>query len=370
MPRFIVAATLGLLAAAASAAGWDDEQVADHAIGQDRFVAGGSLYVTDAVEGDLLTAGGDVTVTSEVGGDLVIAGGDVRISGPVGHGLYAAGGSVEVDGNVARNVRAAGGSVTIGRAARIAGNATLGGGEVRVTGPIDGYLQAAGGRVYLDGPVGGDVEAAGEQIELGPAARIEGQLRYQSNKELKRAPGAEVRGGIERLEPPRAPRGRFEGIGEGAAVVGAAWSIGLLVAAAIMAGALPGLASRLGETFQRRFGWSLLWGFVALVCIPAAALILLVTIIGLPLALATLAGYFVLLLAGFVAAGVGAGNLALRRWQPARVSSAAWRIGAAVLAMLLIVLLGWLPWIGGLVGFAALLLGMGGLLLQIRRQAG
>jgi cytoskeletal protein CcmA (bactofilin family) len=353
------------LAATASKAASEAEQEVRHAIGTDRFAAGGRVSVNESVTGDLIAAGGELTLNAEVGGDLVVAGGNIRLAGSGSQGLYAAGGRIDIDARIARNARAAGGSISLGSAGQIAGNATFAGGEVVVRGGIGGYLQAGGGRVYLDGLVGGDVEVAGGSIELGPNARIEGRLRYTSQNEISRADGAEVKGGIERLASDEAARARFSRFGGG---LGVTWSLGLLVAAALFAGMLPGLASQLGDTLRQRFGWSLLTGFIALVGIPVVALILLVTLIGAPLAVAAMAGYLALLLTGYVASGVGAGNLALRRWRPERAASTAWRIGAAAVGMFVIVLLGQLPWLGGLVGIVALLLGMGALLMQLRHQ--
>jgi hypothetical protein len=361
-----VAVVAASLAATTSTAASADEQEVRHSMGADRFAAGGRVSVDESVTGDLIAAGGDVTLNAEVGGDLVVAGGSVRLTGSGSQGLYAAGGSVDINARITRNARVAGGSVSLGPIGQIAGNATFAGGEVVVRGGIGGYLQAGGGRVYLDGPVGGDVEVAGESIELGPNARIEGRLRYTSQNEVIRAAGAEVKGGIERLAGEDAARSRFSRFTGGG--LGLAWSLGLMVAAALFAGVLPGLASWLGDTLQQRFGWSLLAGFIALVCIPVATLILLVTLIGAPLAIAAIAAYLALLLTGYVASGVGAGSLALRRWRPERAASTAWRVGAAAVGMFVIVLLGKLPWLGGLVGLAALLLGIGALLMQLRRQ--
>ncbi|UCG98518.1 MAG: polymer-forming cytoskeletal protein, partial [Burkholderiales bacterium] len=78
----------------------------------------------------------------------------------------------------------------------------------------------------------------------------------------------------------------------------------------------------------------MLVGFIALVCVPAAALVFLLTIVGLPLALATAALYFVLLLAGYVSAGIGLGDYALARASAQRAGSVRWRVGAAMLGML------------------------------------
>ena len=365
--RFLAIISLMMLTVSAAAQQENGDEVVLGSMGADRFVAGGTITVREPVMGDLIAAGGNLSVNTDVGGDLVVAGGDVQLAGVVSQSLYAAGGKVFLDADIARNARVAGGSVSLGTSGQIRGNASLAGGDITVRGPIGGYLQAGGGRLYLDGPIGGDVELAGDRIELGPHARIEGRLKYQSEKDILQASGAEVRGGIERVKDIESTRGELGRFGARRGV-GIAWSLGLVVAAGLLAGVWPAQAVRIREFLQQRFAWSVIVGFVTLVCTPVAVILLLVTVIGMPLALTALAGYAVLLLAGYVASGVGVGHFALHRWKDDRVDSTAWRIGAAALGMLLIVVLGRLPWFGWLIVFVALLFGMGALLMQLQRR--
>ncbi len=334
-------------------------------LGPDHFVAGGTVSIDKPVVGDLVAAGGNVDVSAEVGGDAMVAGGNVRLGAAIKQGVYAAGGRVSINGPVQRNVRVAGGTVEIGPKAKISGNVTIGGGEVRITGAIDGYLQVGGGQVVIDGPVGGNVEVGSGAIELGPNARINGKLRYASHDEMKRDPAALVQGGIERFSPPDdwlVRSGVHERAGRGAGWI---WSIGLMVIAAILVAALPDVYTAVRASVRERWALSLLIGFIALVCIPVAALISMFTVIGVPLALATLALYLALLLIGYVTTGISVGTLVLSRLQSARASRTGWRVAAAVLGMLAISLLGRVPWVGTLVVFAAMLLGMGALLMQL-----
>ena len=100
-------------------------------IGEDRFVAGGSVSVTKSIAGDLLAAGGNLDADADVGGDAVV-GGNVRLGAPIRQGLYAAGGRVSVNTTVQKNARIAAGNIIIGPQAKIAGNLTVGGGEISI----------------------------------------------------------------------------------------------------------------------------------------------------------------------------------------------------------------------------------------------
>jgi cytoskeletal protein CcmA (bactofilin family) len=292
---------------------------------------------------------------------VLAAGGSLAIEGSLGEDLYAAGGEVRFDGTVAGNVRVAGGSVVFGRSARIEGNTSLAGGRVTMQGALAGYLHAAGGRVLIDGPVQGNVEVAAGELEVGPQARIDGALRYRTRAPLRMDPAAQVRGGVERVQ--------VEGYDERAArfAVGAAfgvWLLGLMVLAALLAWLLPGYTARIALAARQRFGWSLLIGFLALVAVPPAIVILLATVVGIPLALLGVLLYFALLLVGYVGAGIALGNALVARWQ------SGWRRAlAAALGVLVVSLLALVPWLGALMVFVALISGMGAILVSMKWKA-
>jgi cytoskeletal protein CcmA (bactofilin family) len=334
-------------------------------LARDHFAAGATVLVRTPVAGDLIAAGRRVDVTAPVGGDAVLAGGQVRVDGRVSQDLYAMGGDLEVLGAVAQNARVAGGQVTIGPGASISGNVSAAGGEIRLEGRVDGYVQAAGGRVYVDGPIGGDVNVTSGEVELGPNAHIAGRLRYASDKELQQAPGARVQGGIER----RPSRSGWPIPGNVERQVGGRgswiWTFGLMLLAAVLVAVLPGVSARIAATLQGHPGKSLLVGFGILIGVPVAAVMLLITLIGAPLALLVITLYFALLLVGYISTSVALGDWALRRVKPLEAGRKAWRIGATVLTVLVIGLVSRIPALGILVMLLALLAGIGALILLV-----
>lgn len=339
-------------------------------LGNDRFVFGGSVRIEQPVAGDLIAAGGQVDVEAPISGDAVLAGGNVRVGASVGQDVYAAGGRIALDAAVGRNLRVAGGQVEVGPKASIEGNVTVGGGQVSLRAPVKGSIQVGGGRVLIDAPVGGDVLATAGQLELGPNARLAGNLRYRGRDEIRRDPAAQVAGAIERVPLPGADRSARRDRERGwASTIGSVgswlWTLGLMAIAAALVGVLPITSERVARTLVTRSGWSVLLGFITLVCVPVATLILLVTIIGIPLALLVLLLYLTLLLLGYVASGVAVGQWALARWKSEAAGRIGWRIAAAMLAVLLLALLGSLPFVGGFVVLAAMLAGIGAIALQL-----
>lgn len=368
---FSTLCAIGLAVAAADAAD-SGKSVAMQRMGDDMFVAGGSVTVNQPVMGDLIASGGSIDVDAAVAGDAVAAGGKVRLGVEVGQSVYAAAGQLTISGKVGRNVRAAGGQVEFGPKSEIVGNVSAVGGQVRLYGTVKGHVQAAGGRVLIDGPVSGDVMVTSDHVELGPNARIAGKLRYRGSEALQQDSAAQVLGGIERMPPV----GRGESRGDrrearhgGVVVFSLVWTIGLIVLAGVLLAALPALSAVVARTLRERIGVSLLLGFVLLVCVPAAVLILFITVIGIPLGLVTLALYAALMPLAYVSAGIGVGDWALQRWLPNRAGGLPMRLAATTATLLVLSVLGWIPGLGALVGFLALLAGLGALLLQARRMA-
>jgi cytoskeletal protein CcmA (bactofilin family) len=332
---------------------------------KDHFATGGAVKINQPVTGDLMAAGGNIEVNAPVSGDAMLAGGTLRMNASIAQSLYAAGGQLSINGVIGRNARVAGGQIEFGPTSVVAGNVSIGGGQVTTRGQIKGYLLAAGGKVLIDGVVAGDVEAHSGQLELGPNARIAGKLRYASRAELKRDPAAQVQGAVERVDLAGGwpvPEDVEHGMGRAGGWI---WAIGLLIVAGVLVAALPAFYARVTETVRTRFAMSVLLGFVMLVCIPIAAILFFITIIGVPLGLLLIAMYLTLLVIGYVASGIALGEWALMRLKFDRRNSRYWRMGAAALGVLMVGLLARVPWLGGWIVLLALLAGLGALAQQL-----
>jgi hypothetical protein len=361
-PTFLIAALLlstTLPAAAADSVGAD--------VDKDRFVAGGSVRQSEPVGGDLFSFGGEVELRAGVAGDAVLGGGDVRVRDRVTQDLYAGGGNVRVEAAVGRNARLAGGNVEVAPSASIGGNLSIGAGSVEIRGPVGSHVQVAAGDVLIDAPIAGDVTVAAGELELGPNARIGGRLVHRGPGKIKQDPAAQVAGGVERKPHVRTSRER--GVSHAAGVGGWLWSLGLIALAGFIAGVFPTGSRNMGEGLRQDPGIGLLLGFIALVCVPIAAVILAITIIGIPLSLAVLLLYFLMLIVGYAAVGVVIGDAALARLRSQDAARAGWRVGAAMAAMLALALLTRIPYLGGLVAFVALLAGVGAIVLALKARA-
>jgi hypothetical protein len=207
---------------------------------------------------------------------------------------------------------------------------------------------------------GGDAQLTANQIELGPDARIQGRLRYRSPNAPKRAASAQIAGGIEDFGPrPASPNRDFSIAGL------LLWSLGLGAVAALLLSVLPAFSKEVSATVRGVPGISLFIGFIALVCIPVALIIAMITVVGIPAGLLALLVYPVLLLLGYVSAGMALGDMALERVKSGQASAIGVRIFTAVVALLFLGLLAKIPVLGSLIGVLCMLAGMGALLLAL-----
>lgn len=335
--------------------------------GSDFFGAGGIINLTDAVAGDAILAGGRVSVASEVDGDLVAAGGELSLGGAVGDDLYAAGGSVQLDAIVSGNARVAGGDVTVGPATVVAGALSVSGGRVLFEGNTHSDLRASGGSVRLNGEVHGDAEVRAEELLIGPDTRIRGRLVFHGPAAPEVPESAVIAGGVEH-HPDSSPRWFDDTrprVHDAVRGVGSfLWFVGVFVAAALFVLLFPRFAREAAAAIGAKPLQSLGIGLAVLVCVPFVGVVLLITIIGIPLALLLVPLYFLVLFLGWATAALFIAQRGLGVLRPARAITPAWQLLALFLGLLALWLLRQLPYAGGLIGFLALIAGIGALVWQ------
>jgi hypothetical protein len=360
--RFILLAFLASLPVQVTAADDDVKR------GGDYFATGGIVKLQEPVEGDALLAGGTVESSASIGGDATIAGGRVSLHAVVGDDLYLAGGQVEVDALVKGNARVAGGRVRIAPESRIEGGVTVAGGTVSASGTFGRYLTLAGGDVELSGHVRGDVHVYADELTIGPGTRIDGRLICRTAKPVAIPPDAEIAGGLAQ------GNGEVGGGDEGLPWrreregVGWFWLAGLALVGFLLLRLFPSFSARTTAALTGNPWLGIGLGFLVLVGVPAAVLILLLTVIGIPLAVMGLLSYLAMLVAAYVLGAQHIGDRLLAATRPAIASRVAWRIAALVLVLLGLAFLGMVPVIGSLLRFLVLLLGLGALALTFVRR--
>jgi hypothetical protein len=343
---------------------YEGDDSVTHEFGSDFFGAGGMLNLTEPVEGDAFLAGGHVATASEVKGDLVVVGGEVSVGGAIADDLYAVGGRVQFDAIVNGNARVAGGDVNVGPATIVAGGLSLTGGQIAFEGVAHEYLQASGGSVRINGEVVGDAEVRAKELLIGPEARIGGRLVYHGPQEPVVPEGAVIAGGLEfheadvgRYFEDAQPHVRDAATGLGTFL----WFLGVFFAGALFVLLLPRFTSEAAAVIGHKPWPSLGLGLAILLCVPFVAMVLLITIIGIPVALLLMSLYLLVLFLGWITAALFVAQRGLAALRPGRVATRGWQLLALLLGLVVLWLLRQVPLIGGWIGFVALLAGIGAL---------
>lgn len=299
----------------------------------------------ETVDGDLTAFGGTVVIQGTVDGDLTAFGGDVLIEGEVTGDAEAFAGNVRVTGDVGGEVGAAAGNVVVSESATV------------------GALSAAGGNVAVEGTVEGDVEAAAGSVSLGPEAVVGGDLTYGG--ELNQHPDAEVAGSVSEEStsgPVPAPIGELPTPPTWLGPL--YWLLVNLVLGAILLAVFPRFSDGLARTAREEALKSAGVGVLALVGIPIALGLVAVTVVGIPLTLVGILLFVVLLWIGSVY-----GRFALGAWLLS-LADAENRWAALAVGLLVVALVGLIPFMGGFVDLVVLLLGLGALVLALYGRYG
>ncbi len=330
------------------------------------YLSGSSVRPSGPVEGDLFAAGGNVNVDQPVKGDASLTGGQVSVNSAIGDDLRAAGGQVILNGKVGGEVLLAGGRINVDTNADVQGRLRAAGGNITLAGKYAKGVKAYGGNITLAGEVNGDAYLTGGTIEILPSAKINGNLNYTSREELKIDP-AQVSGAVKRTAAPQ----EWRGWEQGGHMRERSWSsrhgisfspfllLGLIAAAAVFILVFPN-ATRGAQQEVGTSPWaSLGLGAAMLFTLPPVAILLMITVIGIPLAFALLALFPLLLLVGYLTTALYIGDRGATALKKDTASSTWMRIGFVALALLALALIRLIPFVGGLVVFAALLIGMG-----------
>ena len=315
----------------------------------DVFAAGSDIFVRGAKLAHAITAGGEISFEDFTAGDVIAAAGEIDV----------------VSGEIADDFVAAGGSIDLKRAARIGGDVVVAGGELTIEAPIGASLRAAGGEIELDGEVAGDVYLDGGRVTIGPEARIHGALTHRA-REIQISPQAQIDGEVTVLRP--RPEPNFAHMAQVAAWMTFSIVLGFLLLGVIVALAFPRLMNDVAQIARAHPLSMLGFGLLLAIFAPILILLLVITVFGIPVALAFGAAFGLMWFLAFVSAGYAFGMFLRSRVRqgdgaPDMAERALW----VTIGLIALCLACFIPVIGVFVWLVASLLGLGALSLQFVR---
>lgn len=333
-------------------------------VDDDLYLAGGTITIDGTVNGDVLAVGSEIIVNGRINGSLIAAGGTVVVSGEVTKAVRIAGGTLEVKGRVGSDVVAAGGTLNLDSAASIGNDLVLGAGQASVESPVGGDIIGGGGEITLANTVSGNVKLAVDNLTVLPTASVGGNLVYTSENEADIQPGAQIAGTTTHELPPPAEKAEG-GMGIGGKIVGYLMALALGVVLVLIASRR---LTALTEAIRSKPWHCLGWGAVLLVVTPIAAIIICITVVGVPIGLIGLVLYGIAIYIAQIFIGLLLGRLILGSFRGVGpVEKRGILIGALALGLFILSLLKLIPYAGFFIGLAAVLFGFGAILVSERQ---
>jgi hypothetical protein len=337
------------------------------------FAVGNNISVDGKVKGDIFCAGQSININGEVEGDVICAGQMININGKVGGNVRVLGNSTTISSEVSRSVMAAGASINLDQSANIGWDAYLAGASINTKGKIGRDLNCAGSDINIAGEVGKNVKANLDQsnkerlsqtshLVISKGAIINGNLSYYDYQNANIDKEAQVKGSTEKKEPKwTAKKERTAGdwlFGELYSIF-AALVIGLVIISLWKKETIEII-----NTIKTKPVQTIGWGAVVLFITPIISLILIFTLIGIPLAFIMLLIWIIGLIVAKVFTGILVGRYIIENtWKEKKENIFIIMIGGIIITWLIFSV----PFIGWVFYLAALLWGLGGIFVLLKK---
>lgn len=327
----------------------------------DTLLASGNIIrVEGVVNGDLLAFGGTVEVRGTVKGDLVSFAKRIVVSGTVEGNIYNCSNSLDLDGQLGHSLYGLMQSLRLNDRGRIGEGMLVGAGDVSLEGDVNRSVTLYAGNADVSGSIGRELAMAGDNLTVTNTARIGGNLsaRVRNVNNVHIADGATITGS--RVIQLREMHNRFTSphfYFFQAVWLAAAMFVGWLVLILF-----PGFFQ--ASTHAVSSGWrSIGLGIAILAGVPVVMILLAITLVGLPASLMLLMAYLVAIYLAKIWVGAFLGQALLK---PAGATKSEWMLGL-LLGLLILTVVRFVPYLGGLVHFGVICLGLGAFAWQLHR---
>jgi len=320
------------------------------------FAAGSNIDIAGIVNGDVYCAGQTITISGTVNGDVFCAGQTISVSGKVDGSVRLAGQSVTLGGAIGNSATVGTQNLTV-ESGSVIGRDLLGGSQnIILNGQVMRDVVSGSRNLVINGKVGRNVKGGVETLSIGSTGSIAGNLDYIGNNDPSVSVGGKITGTVTRTAPKKQTNANY--VAPIAFTI--TWFIYSFIAMIVLALVIVGLFPRILEESASKAlklpGKTFLVGFVGAIVIPAAIVMLLITLVGIPVAILTLLAWFVVMIISSPFASYALGRIILKdSKQPVWIMLS----GASVLAVTYFI-----PFIGFFTMLAAYLFGTGMILTQ------
>ncbi|MBU0618666.1 polymer-forming cytoskeletal protein [Patescibacteria group bacterium] len=266
----------------------------EEVIDDDLFVTGESVIIEGTINGDLYAVGQNIKISGTVNGDVVAAGGTLEITGEIKDDVRVAGESINIQGAfIGDSLTVVGRNVNVKEGSTVGGGILFGAGLVNLSTDVARGIMGGGRSVNIDGSVGKDIYIATEQLTLGSNTVVAGDLTYYSaEKEEGLLRTATVSGRVSHILPTQkkatAEITKPELVktkGRKFKFMIRLWSyLAALVVGSLVLYLFRKPSQQIASSLEKNWLANLGWGFLLIILASPAFIMLMITGIGLPLA--------------------------------------------------------------------------------------
>ena len=331
------------------------------------FAMGKSVEISGTVNGDVYVLAQQVVIDGVVNGDVLCSGGSIDISGRVLHNCRLAGGQILISGSVGDSVTAVAGNLQVLPSAAIGGSIVVTAGNVDLASSVGLDATIVASTLRLSSHIHKNLQGYVGEMRITSRAIVDGDVDYRSNAPAWIEPGSTIRGHI--VHHPSFVHELVQGTWIQDVLLGSKMLVILMnfIYTFVIGVALLKIFPKNLEATLHILKTSplkaLTYGIMLLILLPLASLILLMTILGVPFALALIAANIV----GFYTAKVYTIFWA-SNWMFSKVGFKHNRLPSYFLGTLLYFALAAVPFIGMGITLGCMLFGLGaGVLAQTKR---
>ncbi|HSV95214.1 MAG TPA: polymer-forming cytoskeletal protein [Spirochaetia bacterium] len=332
-------------------------------------IAGQSLTIDANINGDLLCAGRDIIVNGTVKGDILCVGQNIKVNGPVDGNVRVAGQSIEVTNQISRNLMTASQSLVLGPKSNIKGDIMFGVQSVQLGGMMGRDLAGAGESIKITGSLLRNATITGTNISVLETAKVGGNFDYYLEETSKVSVDQKnVKGTITRhdIKTSSKPEMKKEDMVRFAGEAMVYKTIYGILSFAVLGLFLIYLdrkntEKRIAQISAKPLVSGLI-GFAVLITAPIALIIVMITLIGMPLAMISLFVYIIALFIASLYPSAIYGKLVLEKVFQKKNSNlyAQMLLGVTLLGLVSII-----PVVGWMIAFASFCMGLGAFLLSL-----
>ena len=315
------------------------------------YLAENDLNLNNSIYGDAFFVSNNVAINGLVDKDLSVISSDFMLTGTVGDDLRVLSSSINIEGYVFNEVLLYGSYVSISNSSILGGPVKIYANAVTIDGVIKGDAKVYADRIVFNGIIEKDAYFESDDLIMGPDAQVLGNFISSKDLEIN---SSNVHGQVIDSD-----------VKENDGFIGKLISFLMLVVVGFVVLLVARkFAVRTTDAIQKRSFASFLAGLIILIATPIVAVLLLITIIGVPLAILLFIAYGLVIFLGAIYGvfAIGKGILMIIDHKKKSL------LLSMILGALLFTLISFVPAIFTLVVIIAIVFGIGGFWIALRNK--